>query len=176
MQRPDRIIIGEVRGGECFDMLQAMNTGHGGMLCTWEISASVHLDRVRIRLPAFSEHAWHHKPWPYPAGDFANFFHQLRQVGQFREIAHAKGVNPLVHPQLDVTQSQAFGHGRSSIVIETGFQHDPWRGVAYGAAVSPPCDWANFRRRLIIDRTPLLRERLKCCFRSRRSNRPNIFS
>lgn len=32
--RPDRIIIGEVRGGECFDLLQAMNTGHGGTLCT----------------------------------------------------------------------------------------------------------------------------------------------
>jgi len=32
--RPDRIIIGEVRGGECFDLLQAMNTGHGGMLST----------------------------------------------------------------------------------------------------------------------------------------------
>jgi pilus assembly protein CpaF len=32
--RPDRIVIGEVRGGECFDLLQAMNTGHGGMLST----------------------------------------------------------------------------------------------------------------------------------------------
>ncbi|MET0268746.1 MAG: CpaF family protein [Duganella sp.] len=32
--RPDRIILGEVRGGECFDMLQAMNTGHDGSLCT----------------------------------------------------------------------------------------------------------------------------------------------
>lgn len=32
--RPDRIVIGEVRGGETFDLLQAMNTGHGGMLST----------------------------------------------------------------------------------------------------------------------------------------------
>lgn len=32
--RPDRIILGEVRGGESFDMLQAMNTGHDGSLCT----------------------------------------------------------------------------------------------------------------------------------------------
>lgn len=32
--RPDRIIIGEVRGGECFDMLQALNTGHGGSMTT----------------------------------------------------------------------------------------------------------------------------------------------
>lgn len=32
--RPDRIIVGEVRGGECFYLLQAMNTGHGGSLTT----------------------------------------------------------------------------------------------------------------------------------------------
>ncbi|MCF5878374.1 CpaF family protein [Aeromonas veronii] len=32
--RPDRIILGEVRGAEAFDMLQAMNTGHDGSLCT----------------------------------------------------------------------------------------------------------------------------------------------
>ncbi|MCF0142173.1 MAG: CpaF family protein [Parasporobacterium sp.] len=33
-QRPDRIIVGEVRGAECLDMLQAMNTGHDGSLST----------------------------------------------------------------------------------------------------------------------------------------------
>lgn len=32
--RPDRVIIGEVRGGEAFDMLQAMNTGHEGSMST----------------------------------------------------------------------------------------------------------------------------------------------
>jgi pilus assembly protein CpaF len=32
--RPDRIIVGEVRAGEAFDMLQAMNTGHDGSLTT----------------------------------------------------------------------------------------------------------------------------------------------
>lgn len=32
--RPDRIVIGECRGGETFDMLQAMNTGHDGSLAT----------------------------------------------------------------------------------------------------------------------------------------------
>ncbi|RMX06850.1 CpaF family protein [Corticibacter populi] len=38
--RPDRIILGEVRGGECFDMLQAMNTGHDGSLCTVHANSS----------------------------------------------------------------------------------------------------------------------------------------
>ena len=32
--RPDRIILGEVRAGEAFEMLQAMNTGHDGSICT----------------------------------------------------------------------------------------------------------------------------------------------
>jgi pilus assembly protein CpaF len=32
--RPDRIIVGEVRGGEAFDLLQALNTGHSGTLST----------------------------------------------------------------------------------------------------------------------------------------------
>ena len=32
--RPDRIILGEIRGAECFDMLAAMNTGHDGSMCT----------------------------------------------------------------------------------------------------------------------------------------------
>ena len=39
--RPDRIIIGEVRGSEAFDMLQAMNTGHDGSL------TSVHANGAR---------------------------------------------------------------------------------------------------------------------------------
>jgi pilus assembly protein CpaF len=32
--RPDRIVVGECRGGEALDMLQAMNTGHDGSLTT----------------------------------------------------------------------------------------------------------------------------------------------
>jgi pilus assembly protein CpaF len=32
--RPDRIVVGEVRGGEALDMMQAMNTGHDGSIST----------------------------------------------------------------------------------------------------------------------------------------------
>ena len=44
--RPDRIIVGEVRGEEGFDLLQALNTGHGGTLSTLHAnSAADTLDR-----------------------------------------------------------------------------------------------------------------------------------
>ncbi len=43
--RPDRIIVGEVRGPEAFDMLQAMNTGHPGSMTT--IHANSPADAVR---------------------------------------------------------------------------------------------------------------------------------
>lgn len=39
--RPDRIVIGEVRGTECIDMLQAMNTGHDGSMST------IHANRAK---------------------------------------------------------------------------------------------------------------------------------
>ena len=42
---PDRIIIGEVRGGEALDLLDAMNTGHPGSICT------IHSDSPRETLP-----------------------------------------------------------------------------------------------------------------------------
>jgi len=38
--RPDRIVVGEVRGGEALDMLQAMNTGHDGSLTTLHANTS----------------------------------------------------------------------------------------------------------------------------------------
>jgi pilus assembly protein CpaF len=43
--RPDRIILGEVRGAEALDMLQAMNTGHDGSMTT--VHANSARDAVR---------------------------------------------------------------------------------------------------------------------------------
>ena len=40
--RPDRIIVGEIRGGEAFDFLQALNTGHSGTLSTIHANSAFH--------------------------------------------------------------------------------------------------------------------------------------
>ncbi len=47
--RPNRIILGEVRGGEALDMLQAMNTGHDGSIST--IHANTVRDAMRVWRP-----------------------------------------------------------------------------------------------------------------------------
>ena len=39
--RPDRLIVGEVRGGEAFDMVQAMNTGHDGSMSTCHANSAL---------------------------------------------------------------------------------------------------------------------------------------
>jgi Flp pilus assembly CpaF family ATPase len=43
--RPDRIIVGEIRAGEAFDLIQAMNTGHGG--CMGTVHANAPTDTLR---------------------------------------------------------------------------------------------------------------------------------
>ena len=46
--RPDRILVGEVRGGEAFDLLQALNTGHAGTLST------IHANGTELALRRFA--------------------------------------------------------------------------------------------------------------------------
>jgi pilus assembly protein CpaF len=59
--RPDRIVVGEVRGGEALDMLQAMNTGHRGSLTTAHASSAY---RALIRLETMAMMAGLDLPLP----------------------------------------------------------------------------------------------------------------
>ena len=61
--RPDRIIVGEVRGAEALDMLQAMNTGHDGSLST------VHANSPRDALVPARDDGAHGGHGPAAAGD-----------------------------------------------------------------------------------------------------------
>lgn len=57
--RPDRIIVGEVRGGEAFDMVQAMSTGHPGSMSTGHGNSPVEmLDRICLMILMNSALPW----------------------------------------------------------------------------------------------------------------------
>lgn len=57
--RPDRIIVGEVRGGEAYEMIQAMHTGHPGSMSTGHgNSASDMLERLSLMLIMHSPLPW----------------------------------------------------------------------------------------------------------------------
>ena len=61
--RPDRIVVGEVRGAAALDMLQAMNTGHDGSICT------VHANAPRDTLARIETDGAHGRRGPARPGD-----------------------------------------------------------------------------------------------------------
>lgn len=57
--RPDRILVGEIRGGEAFDMIQAMSTGHPGSMSTGHGNNSLEmLDRISLMILMASSLPW----------------------------------------------------------------------------------------------------------------------
>ena len=71
---PDRIIIGEVRGGEALDLLDAMNTGHPGSICT------IHADSPRETLPRLARLALRNPQAPRAEAVLAEVVHTVDLV------------------------------------------------------------------------------------------------
>jgi pilus assembly protein CpaF len=71
---PDRIIIGEVRGGEALDLLDAMNTGHPGSICT------IHADSPRETLPRLARVALRNPHAPRPEAVLSEVAHTVDLV------------------------------------------------------------------------------------------------
>lgn len=135
--RPDRIIVGEVRGGEALDMLQAMNTGHDGSLSTGHAnSAEDMLSRLETMVLQGSEGL----PLPAIRQQISSALDIIVHLGRMRDrtrktlmiaevlgIDHAAGViqlNPLYQFQEDrVRSSLDHVEGR---LMRTG---DPMRGT-----------------------------------------------
>ncbi len=92
--RPDRIIVGEVRGGETLDMLQAMNTGHDGSLTTIHANSPrdalhrlemlVLMAGIELPLKAIREQI---------VGAFDLIVHLTRLVDGSRRISHVTEVS-----------------------------------------------------------------------------------
>ncbi len=102
--RPDRILLGEVRGGEAFDMLMANNTGHEGTITTVHANSATDAITRLLQLCALAEEAQNFNP-AYLAEWIARSFHLVIFLGQsrnpprrfVREIAalegRAEGIN-----------------------------------------------------------------------------------
>jgi pilus assembly protein CpaF len=80
--RPDRIIVGEVRAGEAFDMLQAMNTGHDGSMTT------VHANTARDALSRVEQMigmSGLDVPARSARGQIASAIHVVIQIGRLSD-------------------------------------------------------------------------------------------
>lgn len=78
--RPDRIVVGEVRGGECLDMLQAMNTGHKSMSTGHANSARDMLSRIETMVMMGME-----LPLPAIRGQIASGIDIIVHLGRLRD-------------------------------------------------------------------------------------------
>ena len=102
---PDRIVVGEVRGAEAFDMLQAMNTGHTGSMST--IHANGAADAL-ARLEAMVLMAGTGLPLPAVRTQIASAIHIVvhmertdgggRRVGEVLHVHGVEGDELLVAP------------------------------------------------------------------------------
>ena len=91
--RPDRIIVGEVRGGEALDMLKSWNTGHPGGICTIHANGAVsYLGRMEQLISEVSQ-----SPMKDLIGEAVDVVVFLRRIARFgpsvTEILEVKGVN-----------------------------------------------------------------------------------
>ncbi|TBU90028.1 CpaF family protein [Phytopseudomonas dryadis] len=112
--RPDRIILGEVRGGESFDMLQAMNTGHDGSLCT--VHANTPRDAI-MRLENMVMMASMQLPLEAIRRQIASAVNLIVQVERMRDGARRiVSITEVCGMENDVIQSQElFAFKTSSI-------------------------------------------------------------
>ena len=79
--RPDRIVVGEVRGGEAIDMIQALNTGHDGSLSTGHAnSARDMLSRLETRVLMAMD-----LPLPAIRGQIASGIDIIVHLGRLRD-------------------------------------------------------------------------------------------
>jgi pilus assembly protein CpaF len=115
--RPDRILVGEVRGGEAFDLLQALNTGHRGSVSTIHANSA---DQALTRLAHCVLMANVGLPHASIREAIALAIHlvvHLDRVGDERRVMH-------------VVQVGGYDARRDQFVLETTRMTEPSRGVA----------------------------------------------
>ena len=122
--RPDHIVVGEVRGGEAADLLQALNTGHGGSLTT------VHANNAESALSRIASCAMQgggELPWEVTCrgvvDGIAMVIHMTRHEGRrfAEEAVFVKGYD--AKPKTAGSSSR-FGHGRGRLPCPGGAREE----------------------------------------------------
>jgi pilus assembly protein CpaF len=118
--RPDRIIIGECRGGEAFDMLQAMNTGHEGSLSTLHANTAVEatsrmenlvlmadqglpIDAIRYQIAGAVDYIVQLRRYPNGARKIS----EIAEIGSIDPVTSRIEVNPIFETDYDHTDPDA---------------------------------------------------------------------
>jgi len=139
--RPDRIVVGEVRGSEALDMLQAMNTGHEGSLAT--IHANTPRDAL-TRLEAMCLMSGADLPIWALREMIASAVHMVVQLTRFsdgtRKITSVTEITGREENQISI--HELFNFKQTSIDKETGKVH----GI-FSATGDPPKFYADFATR-----------------------------
>lgn len=116
--RPDRIVVGEVRGAEAFDMMQAMNTGHEGSLTT------IHANHPRDGMARLENMMLMANPqMPYKAirMQIASALHLVVQVSRMRDgVRRVTHVSEITGMESDVLSMQDLFHFIPQKVTEDG--------------------------------------------------------
>jgi pilus assembly protein CpaF len=118
--RPDRIIVGEVRGTEAFDMLQAMNTGHDGSMST--IHANTPRDAL-FRLENMVLMAAANLPLRALRAQIASAINLVVQIERMRDglrrvdrIVEISGMEGEIVSTRDIFKFQYKGEGRNGFI------------------------------------------------------------
>ena len=125
-QRPDHIILGEVRGEEAYDVLQALNTGHGGSMTT--IHANSAQDAL-LRLASCAMEGGNDMPWSVVAANVAMAFDLI--VYQARRPDRSRGV-------LEVIRVKGYDRVREEWDVETVWDYESSKTVPAAPGVSAP--------------------------------------
>jgi len=132
--RPDRIVVGEVRGEETFDMLQAMNTGHQGSLTTAHANSARHCTK---RLVNMVQMAGMDMPFDGIVEQIADavdlFVHVLRDsTGQRRmdhicEVAGVERMEGVLNVKLNTLWQYTPGSGAFNWVAKEFFRREQFK-------------------------------------------------
>jgi pilus assembly protein CpaF len=126
---PDRIVIGEVRGGEALDLLDAMNTGHPGSICT------IHADSPRETLPRLARLALRNPQAPRAEAVLAEVVNTVDLV-LFAGFARRRGDSERARRLLSAGCVAGLDDGRPLVQELVSFRDDgAWHRVGSLAAM-----------------------------------------